>query len=187
MIRLQNIACQCFLHFRIASPSVFNTSLGTMQMLMNGKSCLIPLLVHSELNELDQIASSHHTSFILEVFNCSEQVALHKYNRKHRLDVHTFILDFEKAFDTPPHELLKSKLFTYGIGGKTWVTLKCAKDSFSRKRKDNLSYLLVVLYHVILNANSTLRKHAYAIYYMGFAKRKKNTIKLVSTNVDQCY
>ena len=35
----------------------------------------------------------------------------------------TFILDFEKAFDTPPHELLKSKLFGYGIGGKTlrWI------------------------------------------------------------------
>ena len=33
--------------------------------------------------------------------------------------VNTFILDFEKAFDTLPHELLKSKLFGYGIGGKT--------------------------------------------------------------------
>ena len=35
----------------------------------------------------------------------------------------TFILDFEKTFDTPPHELLKSKLFGYGIGGKTlrWI------------------------------------------------------------------
>ena len=37
--------------------------------------------------------------------------------------VDTFILDFEKAFDTPPHELLKSKLFSYGKGGKTleWI------------------------------------------------------------------
>ena len=37
--------------------------------------------------------------------------------------VDTFILDFEKAFDTPPHELLKSKLFSYGVIGKTleWI------------------------------------------------------------------
>ena len=37
--------------------------------------------------------------------------------------VDTFILDFEKAFDTPPPELLKSKLFSYGIGGTTlnWI------------------------------------------------------------------
>ena len=40
-----------------------------------------------------------------------------------RGQVDTFILDFEKVFDTPPHELLKSKLFSYGIGGKTlkWI------------------------------------------------------------------
>ena len=40
-----------------------------------------------------------------------------------RGQVDTFILDFEKALDTPPHELLKSKLFSYGIGGKTlkWI------------------------------------------------------------------
>ena len=36
--------------------------------------------------------------------------------------VNTFILDFEKAFDTPPHELLKSKLFGCGIGGK-WLKM----------------------------------------------------------------
>ena len=35
-----------------------------------------------------------------------------------RGQVDTFIVEFEKAFDTPPHELLKSKLFSYGIGGK---------------------------------------------------------------------
>ena len=33
--------------------------------------------------------------------------------------VDTFILDFEKAFDTPPHEIFKSKMYGYGIGGKT--------------------------------------------------------------------
>ena len=35
----------------------------------------------------------------------------------------TFILDLEKAFDTPPHELLKSKLFSYEISGTTlnWI------------------------------------------------------------------
>ena len=32
--------------------------------------------------------------------------------------VDTFVLDFEKAFDTPSNELLKSKLFSYGIGDK---------------------------------------------------------------------
>ena len=36
-----------------------------------------------------------------------------------RGQVDTFILDFEKAFDTPLHELLKSKLLSYGTGGKT--------------------------------------------------------------------
>ena len=40
-----------------------------------------------------------------------------------RGQVDTFILDFEKALDTPPHELLKSRLFSYGISDKTlkWI------------------------------------------------------------------
>ena len=50
----------------------------------------------------------------------------------------THSLEFEKAFDTPPHELPKSKLFSYGIGGKTlkWIdssllqtTTSCCKWS----------------------------------------------------------
>ena len=37
--------------------------------------------------------------------------------------VDTFIWDFKKAFDIPPHELLKCKLYGCGIGGKTlkWI------------------------------------------------------------------
>ena len=31
----------------------------------------------------------------------------------------TFIPDFEGTFDTHPRELLKSKIFCYGIGGET--------------------------------------------------------------------
>ena len=43
----------------------------------------------------------------------------------------TFILDFEKAFDTPPHELLKIKLFSYGIGGKTlkWIATFASENN----------------------------------------------------------
>ena len=48
--------------------------------------------------------------------------------------VDTLILDFEKAFDTSSHELLKSKLFCYCIGGKTlkWI------DSFLCYRKQRV-------------------------------------------------
>ena len=48
--------------------------------------------------------------------------------------VDTFLLDFDKAFDTPPHELLKCKLYGYGIGGKTlkWI------DSFLCDRQQRV-------------------------------------------------
>ena len=48
--------------------------------------------------------------------------------------VDTFILAFEKAFDTPTHELLKCKLYGYGIGGKTlkWI------DSFLCDRQQRM-------------------------------------------------
>ena len=48
--------------------------------------------------------------------------------------VDTFILDSERAFDTHPHELLKCKLYIYGIGGKT---LKCI-DSFLCDRQQRM-------------------------------------------------
>ena len=40
-----------------------------------------------------------------------------------QVDTCTFILNFETAFDTPSHELLKSKLFGCGTGGKMlkWI------------------------------------------------------------------
>ena len=48
--------------------------------------------------------------------------------------VNTFILDFEKAFDTPPHERLKCKLHGHGISGKTSVRI----DSFLCNRQQRL-------------------------------------------------
>ena len=57
------------------------------------------------------------------IYSCETQLAIVIDNWTKILDnqvqVDTFILDFEKAL----HELLKSKLFSYGIGGKTikWI------------------------------------------------------------------
>ena len=48
--------------------------------------------------------------------------------------VDTYILDFEKAFDTPPHELLKCKLHGYGMSGKTLVWI----DSFLCNRQQRV-------------------------------------------------
>ena len=43
-------------------------------------------------------------------------------------------MDFKKAFDTPPHELLKCKLHGYGISGKTLVWI----DSFLCNRQQRV-------------------------------------------------
>ena len=42
--------------------------------------------------------------------------------------VDTFILDFEKAFAIPPLELLKYKLFGYGIKGKLFSGFFCSRQ-----------------------------------------------------------
>ena len=55
---------------------------------------------------------SYETQLITVINNCAK--ILDKGGQSD-----TFILDFEKAFDTPPHELLKCNLYGYGIGGKT--------------------------------------------------------------------
>ena len=48
--------------------------------------------------------------------------------------VDTFVLDFEKAFRHPPHELLKCKLYDYGIGRKTLKLI----DSFLVDRQQRV-------------------------------------------------
>ena len=47
--------------------------------------------------------------------------------------VDTFILDFEKALVTPPHELLKSKLSGCGLGGKTlkWIDSTFVTENYN--------------------------------------------------------
>ena len=48
----------------------------------------------------------------------------------------TFILNFEKAFNTPTHELLKCKLFGYDIRGKTLIWV----DSFLCSRLQRIVF-----------------------------------------------
>ena len=84
-------------------------------------------------------------------------------NKKGQVD--TFILDFEKAFDTPPHELLKSKLFSYGIGswarkwGMRFQPVKCNMMQLTNKRSSKIqaNYTL----------NCTVLENVESIKYLG--------------------
>ena len=81
------------------------------------------IMVH--LDEYKLLSDRQHA--FRKGHSCETQLTTVINDRAKILDsrgqVDTLILDFEKAFDTPPHKLLKSTLFSYGIGGKTlkWI------------------------------------------------------------------
>ena len=56
------------------------------------------------------------------------------FNIDRGFQTNAFIIDFAKAFDKVPHERLKSKLFSYGISGRTlsWI------DSFLCQRRQRV-------------------------------------------------
>ena len=76
---------------------------------------------------LDEYKLSDRQHAFRKVHSCESQLTMVINDWTKILDnrgqVHTFILDFGKAFDTLPHELFKSKLFSYETGGKTlkWI------------------------------------------------------------------
>ena len=80
---------------------------------------------HGSLDEYQLLSNRQHA--FRRRHSRETQMTTIKNDRIKILDkgeqVDTFILDFEKAFDTPSHELRKSKLFGYGIGRKTlrWI------------------------------------------------------------------
>ena len=89
--------------------------------------------IMAQLEEYQLLSDRQHAFW--KRHSCETQLTTVIYDWVKILDkgvqVDIFILDFEKAFDTPPHKLLKSKLFCYGISGKTlkWI------DSFLCYRK----------------------------------------------------
>ena len=94
---------------------------------------IISLNIMTHLDERKLLSNKQHA--FRKWHSCETQLAtvidewakvLYNYGQ-----VDTFILDFEKAFDRLPHELLKSKLFSYGIGGTIlkWInTFLCFRQ-----------------------------------------------------------
>ena len=79
----------------------------------------------AHLDEYKLLSDRQHA--FRKVYSCETQLTTVINDWAKILDgrgqVDTFKLDFGKVFDTPPHELHKSKLFSYGTGGKTlkWI------------------------------------------------------------------
>jgi hypothetical protein len=82
---------------------------------------------HNIITDRQHAFRKHH--------NCETQLCnvIHDWakNIDYGKQTDIFILDFEKAFDTVPHELLKSKLNSYGISGNTL----CWIEAFLCRRK----------------------------------------------------
>ena len=102
------------------------------------------IMRHLEQNNIlhaNQHAFRKRHSCETQLVNVIEDWA-NSIDKKQQVDI--FILDFEKAFDTVPHELLKSKLHKYGINKKTlnWINSFLSRRSLSMAvhRHQNLSY-----------------------------------------------
>ena len=76
--------------------------------------------IMAHLDEHNLLSDRQHT--FRKRHSCETQLITVINDRAKILDdgrqAETFILDFKKAFGTPSHELLKCKLYGYGIGGK---------------------------------------------------------------------
>ena len=89
--------------------------------------------IMSHLEEHNVITDKQHA--FRKHHSCETQLCsvIHDWARNIDKNKQTdiFILNFEKAFDTVPHEQLKAKLYRYGITGKTLMWI----DSFLCYRK----------------------------------------------------
>ena len=77
----------------------------------------------AHLDEHKLLSDKQHA--VIKCHSCETQLTTVIDDWAKVLDNHdqvdTFSLDFEKAFDKPPHELLISKSLSYRIGGITLI------------------------------------------------------------------